>query len=1032
MSDNPKPDSAVVPVERVFTGGWDIPQLVNLPLVSGGLLEQNMAYMGWTRETMEEKVSGICGQLTSFGSNGPGDAVKVICPHMVGGNYGVFKSDVLVVGKMPNVEELDLLRLHSGRRGEMWKEILVKWGVPFDSWMCVNACWHWVDSKKVPDRLFKEWKPMLASVISRVQPKYILCFGSDAWKQTMSLYDSSKAAKIKFGDARGSVHEYFNGSKVVACTGAAEVIAVPSSYNDFVTDLSLFRSLINNTLTTDPSAKYKIHEIYDEYHLSQLVDRLLDENHNLFAMDCEWGEGDFTTGKLRTVQLAWSDTEAAVIVLHRQEMVPAFNPSVGSAIPHLSRLLQRPGVRVAGHNLRGDLRWLMQYGLDLWEQFMAGIDTMLAYHEIDEVGEKQLELVAMRLVGMYRYDLPLRAWLARNGVDKKIIKKRGYAMIPDEILHPYAGMDAVASYAIIVPILKQMAVQPGLADHYFKVVHPTNLALDEMETTGVLIDMDRAKRLIELTEENLARLTIQLQHDFNWPDFNPGSPQQVAELLYDHVPMKPDGTLSNRRRPPDAVCLRATPIKSTDSPRKSVAWERVEQLPANEKAKYNPSTDQESVRILAATHPILTGYGQWKTLDQLRKNFLRAEEEDVETGELSFENGIGSWLGADGRLRTSFRQTLETGRYATSPNLQNWPKRTESDIRRCFYIPEWVVFLESKHGPRYFDGDGFTLDVSKAVHFHQRHDVNFVCRLYNAHAEQLVDPRYLPLRSVLVASPGHVLVEPDWNQAELWTLGACARDDDFLHVLATSDLHTEMMKKMFASMDYLGRKIGDIPTKELKKLAKSDKYIDSLRTCAKTVNFGIPYGRGAAAIIREIMKQGIRDRTVAEAQGWIDLFYETYRFVYEFLEDCKYRASNPGHLVNCFGRYRRFPQTDDRMLIADYEREAVNFPIQSTVGDAMSVALQNFWNYKRVRRTNPFRMLLSIHDAVLLEVPVANVPEVVEQAIPWCMVRDVEMPGLDLRYGIGDIDIQFRWSEKSNPAELEAAGVSRDYCGYPN
>ena len=817
---------------------WLSPQLNDLPFVDGGLLQQNMAFLGWKREELEDRVTRVCTQLSTFNAAGHTDAVKVICPHLVGGNYGLFKLDVLVVGKMPNIEELDNMRLHSGQRGELWKGVLTEWGLPFDSWMCVNACWHWVDAKKVPDRYFKEWRPMLAYAISRVQPRYVLCLGSDAWKQTMSLYDPSKAAKIKFSDARGSVHDFFNGAKVVACTGPAEVIAIPNSYNDFVTDLSLFRSLVSNTLTTDPSAKYKIHEIHDEASLSQLVDRLIAEGRDMFAMDCEWGEGDFTTGKLRTIQFAWSSTEAAVVVLHHQEMVPAFSPSISSAIPHLSRLLHRSGVRIAGHNLRGDLRWLMQYGLDLWEQFMRGIDTMLAYHEIDEVGEKQLELVAMRMVGMYRYDLPLRDWLARNGIDKAIIKKRGYAMIPDAILHPYAGMDAVATYAIIGPILQKMATQPGLADHYFNVVHPTNMPLDEMETTGVLIDMSRAGTLIELVEEKLATLSVQLKQDFNWPDFNPGSPQQVAELLYDHVPLKPDGTPSARRRPADAVCLHARPIKSTDAPRKSVAWERVEQLPPNEKARYNPSTDQESVRIIAADHPILNGYGQWKTLDQLRKNFLRAEEEDIETGELSYEKGIGSWLGADGRLRTNFRQTLETGRFATSPNLQNWPKRTESDIRRCFYVPAWVVFIETKKGLKYFNGNDFTGDRSHAAVLEHQHDVKFLCKIYGAFAEQLVDPRYLPLRSVLVASPGHVLVEPDWNQAELWTLGACARDDDFLHVLATSDLHTEMMRKMFASIQYFGKPLGGYTTPEVNKLRKADKYLESLRTCAKTVNFG--------------------------------------------------------------------------------------------------------------------------------------------------------------------------------------------------
>jgi DNA polymerase I-like protein with 3'-5' exonuclease and polymerase domains len=212
-----------------------------------------------------------------------------------------------------------------------------------------------------------------------------------------------------------------------------------------------------------------------------------------------------------------------------------------------------------------------------------------------------------------------------------------------------------------------------------------------------------------------------------------------------------------------AVHLNLTPIKSTDSPKKSIPWERVMKLPKSEQLKYNPSTDKESIAILAADCPFLNDYRQFKIVDQLRKNFLTEELEDEETGEWDFEKGIGSYVDKrDGRLRTNFRQTLETGRYATSPNLQNWPKKQEEDYRKCF---------RDEFGK--------------------------------------LDPRYNALRSTMIASPGCVLVEPDWSQAELWTLGALAKDDTFLHTLASGDLHTEMMQKMFGSLPFDGKKISD-------------------------------------------------------------------------------------------------------------------------------------------------------------------------------------------------------------------------------
>lgn len=102
----------------------------------------------------------------------------------------------------------------------------------------------------------------------------------------------------------------------------------------------------------------------------------------------------------------------------------------------------------------------------------------------------------------------------------------------------------------------------------------------------------------------------------------------------------------------------------------------------------------------------------------------------------------------------------------------------------------------------------------------------------------MTDVKYTPIRSIFTATPGMVLLEADYNQAELWTLGYISGDQDFIHTLQTSDLHTVMMREMFGEMDYKGKRIKEYEVNELNKLRKEDKILDAFRIGSKTVNFG--------------------------------------------------------------------------------------------------------------------------------------------------------------------------------------------------
>ena len=140
------------------------------------------------------------------------------------------------------------------------------------------------------------------------------------------------------------------------------------------------------------------------------------------------------------------------------------------------------------------------------------------------------------------------------------------------------------------------------------------------------------------------------------------------------------------------------------------------------------------------------------------------------------------------------------------------------------------------------------------------------------------------------------------------------------------------------------------------------------------------------------------------------------------IQNADTRFIQPGRIINPYGRVRSFPYTKDNAVLAGMQREALNFNIQSTVGDTMSQALVNFSAYQRMR-PGRFKIIASIHDAVMLKVPIAHIEEVVEKAIPMCMVHGCEVPKIGLKFQVDKPDIVLRWGEHATKGELLEWGV---------
>lgn len=691
--------------------------------------------------------------------------------------------------------------------------------------------------------------------------------------------------------------------------------------------------------------------IRDAETLQKLVDELLaDPMATVIAVDAEW-HGSYPEAPgayLRTIQVSWRAGCAACVVLRAAGGLDAFAPNPAAAILHLARLLTSTAdrsVRIVGHFFRADLPWLIHAGLDLRSKFCGigggqlqpsesptdayrlagGFDTGLAAHAHDETAALGLKSLATRLAGVPNYDADLQAWRDTN---KHI---EGFGDCPEDILLPYSNWDADATRR-----LYDVYGRPGgLLDRdplgnssrrAFQVAMSATAGILEMEMTGIKANAGRLNELAEVFRTGRDRLLMALRNEIGWPGFNPASPQQCRELLFgERFIGKTDPATGApvSARPTGAITLGLSPVRTTGKPARAWASLRSDA----ERARATPAADKETLGVLAQQSPVAAMLRDLRFLEQPLKGALRPAAGPTMSG-----SSLAGHLRVDGRIHTSIRQVTETGRYSSSnPPLQNISQRREADYRRIL-------------------GDNY---------------------LY-------------PIRSVFEASPGHVLVEADYVGAELAAMAWLSGDAAMIeHVRRNAlpetdpdyyDIHSHVAVAAFR-LDCPSSKAG------LKQAGKSH-----LRTVAKSVIFGIAYGRGAKAIAQAAAEEGIPIET-EEAQAIINAIFTLYPGLKPFFDACRQRVKHPRWLQNSFGRLRRFPIARSVPELGGFEREAMNFPVQSLIADAVSLAIANLVRYRQSAEGVGlnYRLLLQIHDAVLLETPIGSVETLVDHVLPRCL-----------------------------------------------
>ncbi len=205
------------------------------------------------------------------------------------------------------------------------------------------------------------------------------------------------------------------------------------------------------------------------------------------------------------------------------------------------------------------------------------------------------------------------------------------------------------------------------------------------------------------------------------------------------------------------------------------------------------------------------------------------------------------------------------------------------------------------------------------------------------------------IRAAFVPDAGYCFVSADYSQIELRVLADYCGEgpllDAFLH---GEDVHRRTAAEVFGVLP------GLVTTEQ--------------RRAAKAVNFGIVYGMGAFRLARDL---GIPRR---QAQRIIDDYFARYPQVRRYMDATVEAARRDGVVTTRWGRRRRVPdlRASQRHVREAAERVAVNTPIQGTAADIMKIAMVRVWD--RFRRDHPTaRVLLQVHDELLLEVPIPEV-----------------------------------------------------------
>lgn len=209
-----------------------------------------------------------------------------------------------------------------------------------------------------------------------------------------------------------------------------------------------------------------------------------------------------------------------------------------------------------------------------------------------------------------------------------------------------------------------------------------------------------------------------------------------------------------------------------------------------------------------------------------------------------------------------------------------------------------------------------------------------------------------------------VLLAADYSQVELRVMAHLSGDPSMAEAFAAGlDIHASTASKVFQ--------------------VDADAVDREMRSRAKAINFGLLYGMGPQRLARET---GL---TLNEAKEFVERYFASFPKVREWIDATLESAREKGYVETLLGRRRPIPDINaaDQRTRVFAENAAVNTPVQGSAADVIKRAMIDLEEALEASSLQG-RVLLQVHDELLLELPLKELEET-RELVRRCMEEAV-------------------------------------------
>lgn len=238
------------------------------------------------------------------------------------------------------------------------------------------------------------------------------------------------------------------------------------------------------------------------------------------------------------------------------------------------------------------------------------------------------------------------------------------------------------------------------------------------------------------------------------------------------------------------------------------------------------------------------------------------------------------------------------------------------------------------------------------------------------------------IREAFIAPDGYKILAADYSQIELRIMAHLSRDQGLMDAFAKGqDIHQATAAEIFST--------------------NIDEVTANQRRSAKAINFGLIYGMSAFGLSKQLQI------TRAEAQNYIEQYFDRYPQVKHYMDETKQSAKKMGYVETVFGRrlYLADIESSNYQRRQYAERSAINAPMQGTAADLIKMAM--ILLHQKIREESfEAKIIMQVHDELVIEVNENQSDELSE--ITRSVMSEISKLDVDLKV---DADIGNNWDE---------------------